>query len=396
MSAMTWTTPADLAAQVQRHWDQGRILAAGLTGEALFPLALRLSQPSPRELGQQFESVRNWIRALEAGAKPTRGCGYEIAWKDTNNRQLGRNRIPAGVTVPTRADALALIGKAEAAESFDTLVRATCDAIPELGGWLASKPLTALEHAADWQRILDALTWFRANPRCGLYLRQIDIAGIDTKFIEARKGLLAELLDIVLPPDAVDAHSVGFKGFEARYGLRTKPNLIRFRILDARLALSSLTDLTVPATQFARLSPAASRIFITENEINGLAFPEVANSIVVFGLGYGIRALAEAQWLQDREIHYWGDIDTHGFAMLDQLRTSFPRAQSLLMDRATLEAHWHLRSEEISPQVGRLEHLTEAEQSLYDDLRFDRRDRRVRLEQERIAFGWLQRALAER
>ncbi len=86
----------------------------------------------------------------------------------------------------------------------------------------------------------------------------------------------------------------------------------------------------------------ASRIFITENEINGLAFPDVPGAVVIFGLGYGLDRLSEIEWLTQRPMHYWGDIDTHGFAMLDRVRAIFPAVQSLLMDRSTLEAHSHL------------------------------------------------------
>src|SRR5207248_1468020 len=97
-----------------------------------------------------------------------------------------------------------------------------------------------------------------------------------------------------------------------------------------QLAINGLSDITVPATQFAQLSLPVRRIFITENEINGLAFPDVPRGVIIFGLGYSLDLLAGANWLSDREIHYWGDIDTHGFAMLDRLRAMFPAARSLL------------------------------------------------------------------
>ena len=181
-----------------------------------------------------------------------------------------------------------------------------------------------LDHADDWERILDCLAWFRAHPRSGLYARQIDVAGVHTKFIEARKGLLAELLDIVLPPEAIEPSAAGARGFEARYGLRAKPSLVRFRILDERHAIAGLTDLTVPAEQFAGLSPSIARVFVVENEITGLAFPPMPDSMVVLGLGHAVSLIAAARWLADRDVHYWGDLDTHGFAMLDRLRASFP------------------------------------------------------------------------
>jgi len=237
------------------------------------------------------------------------------------------------------------------------------------------------------------LEWFIGHPRCGLYLRQLDVTGVDTKFIEARKGLLAELLDHVLPPEALDPGTPGPRNFEQRYGLASKPPQIRFRILDRRLSIQGLTDLAVTAREFASLDLPVERVFITENEINGLAFPNLPGSLVIFGLGYGLDRLSEVRWLRERTLHYWGDIDTYGFHILEQLRSRFPGARSFLMDRDTLLEHLPLCVRESNPYNGDLPRLTAAEQALYSDLRFDRLGDRIRLEQERIHYGWIERAL---
>jgi hypothetical protein len=392
-AAPDWTTPAEVRAQLEPYWRGGRILAARLGGEPLFPLALRLRKPDARALAERFDAVRQWIRGLEEGSKAQRGFGYDIAWTEINHRQLGRNRLPAGVSIASEDDALRLIGRSRQAERFQALADATLARFPQLKEWLARRPLTALDHADDWERILAILAWFSARPRPQLYLRQLDIEGVDTKFIETRKGLLTELFDRVLPPEAVDARFIGARGFEPRYGLTAKPALVRFRLLDPRLALGGLTDLTVPAGEFARLDTAARRVFITENEINGLAFPAMPDSLVIFGLGYGLDRLADATWLATRELHYWGDIDTHGFAILDRLRAAFPQARSLLMDRETLLAHRSLWGREEDRHDGPLTRLTMAEELLFGDLRSDRLGDRVRLEQERIGFGFLTRVL---
>ena len=195
---------------------------------------------------------------------------------------------------------------------------------PELGDWLRRKPLKVVEEAAQWSQVLAVISWFRVHPRSGRYIRQVDVADVDTKFIERRKALLTELLDIVLPSDAVEQAHSGPSQFETRYGLAAKPALIRFRILDPALAISGLTDLTVRADEFAQLSINAKRVFVVENEINGLAFPPVAQGLVVFGLGYAVDLIVAADWLGRRHLHYWGDIDTHGFAILDRLGRPFP------------------------------------------------------------------------
>jgi hypothetical protein len=377
MKSTGWTTPADLRRQVQRHWDSGSLLAAGVA----FPLELRLKGPDTRALSDRFDEVRHWIRELERESR------YAIEWREINHRLLGRNRVPVRIVVPGEREAFELIGRTDDAARFRSLAAATAEKLPDLGAWLAERPLVALQNAADWDRILAVLLWFRQRPRSGLYLRQLDIAGVDTKFIETRKPLLSELLDVVLKPETDN------RNFEQRYGLTSKPVQIRFRILDERLAIQGLTDLAVPAREFAGLDLPVERVFITENEINGLAFPALPGSLVIFGLGYGLDRLSEVRWLHRRALHYWGDIDTYGFHILNRLRVLFPNAQSFLMDRETLLVHEPLWVRESTSFNAELPRLTAAEYQLYDDLRHHRLGQRVRLEQERIPYGWLERRL---
>jgi len=390
-----WSTPAQIRSQVQRLWDDGRLLAARVQAQPLFPLELRLRQPTVAELGEQFDAVRNWIRALEAGAKPVLGHGYDIAWREINHRQLGRNHIPDKAVLETEADALRLIGRATDAKRFDQLAAATLHAFPQLRDWLARRALVLVEQAAAWERILAILSWFVRNPRPGQYLRQLDIAGVDTKFIETRKGLLSELLDQLMPAHAIDHAMTGARQFEARYGLLGKPALLRFRMLDAAHAIGGLSDLTVPVAQFASLKTDLNRIFITENEINFLAFPPMASGMVIFGGGYGIDRLADVGWLREREVMYWGDIDTHGFRILDCLRASLPQARSMLMDEATLLAHRAMwgTEEKDKRYTGQLSRLDAAEQRVFEALRDDLHGERIRMEQERIAFSCVTAAL---
>lgn len=77
---------------------------------------------------------------------------------------------------------------------------------------------------------------------------------------------------------------------------------------------------------------------MVENEITYLAFPLPGDAIVIFGGGYAVDALGPLGWLTDLDLTYWGDIDTHGFAILNRLRHRFGHARSMLMDRATLLA----------------------------------------------------------
>ena len=110
----------------------------------------------------------------------------------------------------------------------------------------------------------------------------MDIRGVHTKFIEAHRSVLSQLLDLVLPQDAIDQASSASQ-FAQRYGFLDKPVRIRFRILDPAFPLlpgGLAQDITLRADDFAQLEHNFSRVFITENEVNFLSFPEVPQGIV--------------------------------------------------------------------------------------------------------------------
>jgi len=388
-----WSTPDDIRNRVRREWESGRILAAMLGGEPAFPLRIPFKKPSTQALSEHFELARQWIAELAAASREQTGIGYQLEWREFNHRQLGRNKIPVSAILESEKDGLALIGKLRDAARFRALVATISEIYPALVPWLRKRPLTVLDQAENWPRLIAVLDWIVRHPRSGVYLRQIGATGVDTKFIERHRSLLGEMLNIVLPPEAIDTQFTGANGFVLRYGFKSKPVQIRFRFLDHKLSIQGLSDLTVTSDEFAQLTLAVKRVFITENEINFLAFPEVQDSLVLFGYGYGFDHLARAEWLQNKEVFYWGDLDTHGFAILDQLRSHFPSARSLLMNHATLLEHQAFWGGEDSPTARELERLRPEELALYDDLRFNRIAPALRLEQERIGFAWVEAAL---
>ena len=148
-------------------------------------------------------------------------------------------------------------------------------------------------------------------------------------------------------------------------------------------------DLTVTDEAFTSLDIPVKKVYITENEVNLLAFPAVSEAMVLFGAGYGFETLAAAHWLHRKEVFSWGDIDTHGFAIHDQLRGFFPHVVSLLMDAQTLTEHRTLWSIEERPGKGDLSRLRGEETILYEQLRRNHWGDRVRLEQEKIGFAYL-------
>ncbi len=85
--------------------------------------------------------------------------------------------------------------------------------------------------------------------------------------------------------------------------------------------------------------------------------------------GFDVDNVGRLPWLGGADVVYWGDIDTHGFAILDRLRAWLPEARSVLMDQETLLAHRDRWVTEDRPARSALTRLTVDEWGgLYTDL----------------------------
>jgi hypothetical protein len=376
---------------VQKLWDSGALLAwkVGVTVD-LFPKRLLLKGPNSAELLDRFDDARAWSRKL---------CELNqlrVELREFKHRSLGQNAVPDQVWLDSLEASLTLLNKRRQAIAFDRIIAMTQAREPSLVFWLGRRPLKALELAEQWSLLLDVVSWVRNHPYSQVYVRQIDIAGVHSKFIESHRAVLNELIEIAAPQCIVCHEIQTVSRFAARYGFREKPDRVRFRMLDGRrqfLPTATLQDIEVDAESFASLLPDVKKVFITENEINFLAFPPVLNGMVIFGSGYGFNALSKAKWLNERQIYYWGDIDTHGFAILNELRQYFPHANSMLMNRVTLLKFKDFWGVEKTPTNRDLPLLNTQELELYNDLRDQRIEVNLRLEQEHIGFEWFLEAL---
>lgn len=390
-------SPEEIRDRACRLWASGRALRAWLGAETLFPYAVPFGKPSARDWLERYAELRTETERLESASKAQAGAGYSVDYRDIAHQKLGRLRVPERIVFASAEDVAACAGETHALRRFQAIAEVFRSREPRLMAWLVERPLRALEYEAAIPRLLDVVAYFEAHPRPMRFARELGIPGIDSKFIGAYQGVLGEWLARVLPLEALDDSVRGLSdyGFERRFGLRYEEPLVRFRWLDASRALAGcITDASVPLSQLLAYAPACKRVLVTENKINFLTLPRCEDTLALFGSGYAIDRLGRIDWMHDTALHYWGDIDTHGFAILSRLRTRLPHARSFLMDRDTLLVHRAQWSDE--PLDGRCMHelvsLTEEERDLFDDLRYDRLGVRVRLEQERIGYAQVQEA----
>ena len=143
--------------------------------------------------------------------------------------------------------------------------------------------------------------------------------------------------------------------------------------------------------ELASLTVDATHLLIIENEQPAYVVQDLANTLVVAGCGYQLNWLS-ASWVGRMTIGYWGDLDSHGFDMLELAREYQPMIQSVMMDRETLELHSQASHERsgATPPRGR---LTAEELSVLQCLQARPIERR-RLEQEKLPAQFVQGRLA--
>jgi hypothetical protein len=171
---------------------------------------------------------------------------------------------------------------------------------------------------------------------------------------------------------------------------------MRVRVLcpTLREVTSGLCDVEAPVDELAKLPLSPSRVLVVENLESGLALPDLPGCVAVIRLGNAVSLLARMSWAVSRPIVYWGDIDTHGFEILDRARAALGELSSVLMDEETLLACRDLWVEEPVQARGRaLPNLTRAEREVFESLCAQRWGHHVRLEQERIPWDRVVAAL---
>jgi hypothetical protein len=399
-----WTTLADLRAQSLKAWGSGALLREMLEPGGLYPRRRPLKRPTAATLRSDYAAARAWAAELLGAAGP-----FSVETAEVGRTTVGANQLPAAAVFVSVEDEIAFVGKAKDAVRFVEHADGLSALHPSFRLWALRRPLKLLELGADALTAGRVALWLQDNPEPGIYVRQLGLSGVHTKFVESHRGVISELASGLGSGPAADqaaeplAEIPSEPGsmlgvtpartpaarFAAAHGFLHPPELVRFRVLDPDVTLlGEARDLTVTAEAFSTLRLPVTRILITENLVNFLALPQLPGTLAIYGAGYGFSSLRDAAWLRECEVLYWGDLDTHGFRILDQLRAVHPHVGSVLMDETTLLAHREVWGSEASPSKASLSRLTAAESLLYEGLRDDAVGTAVRLEQELIGWDW--------
>ncbi|MEV7571541.1 Wadjet anti-phage system protein JetD domain-containing protein [Pseudarthrobacter sp. NPDC089323] len=405
MATKAWTTLAALRAQSLKAWTSGALLREVLEPSGLYPRRRPLKRPTAAELLSDYAAVSAWAAELFSGAG-----AYSLETVETGRRTAGANSLPAAAVFATVEDEIGFVGKAREAGVFRSLAVNVAGFDPQLVDWAARRPMKLLELGPDALTAARVALWLRDNPAPNIYVRQLGLPGVHTKFIERHRQVIDQMMaslasspcdqevsagDDELGSTDYDAGLEDRAGrtpaarFARRHGFLHPPELVRFRLLDPEASqFGGARDITLTAEAFSSLRLPVETVIATENQVNFLALPDRPGTLALYGGGYGFTSLREAAWLRNCRVLYWGDIDTHGFRILDQLRAVHPHVESVLMDEETLLSHRDAWGKEETPSRAALARLTAAEAALYESLGNSTYGSNVRLEQELINWPW--------
>ena len=387
------------------------------SGESAFPLERPLGRVTQAEAAADLVVLKRlstqWRRF---GQTP----GWTVSWRAVHWRGLGvKTELPARIAVdspeslcralhPLRVPGIpapegwtdAVHRALELIDRFAGLTELAQDRRPTEGRarilklMKALRPTGVLSSAGmadeDYRRLIDVAGWLLAHPDSGLFVREIPVEGVDTKWFETHRTALFRLWNFAREVREESAAASPTE-FLAAAGLREKPVFVRVRHAGHwtggdpdEVVQLTLERLTADATD-------APAVLIIENEQTGLSVEADPSVPILIGLGYGVAALRNVPWLAQRRILYFGDLDTHGLAILAECRRALPQTESVLMNRAVWEEWRRLAAQEPVPVAKRPVGLTAEEAALFDALKAVK----GRLEQERIPLAVVNRALAE-
>ena len=325
------------------------------------------------------------IELLNSLSKAKKGYGYTVQYELVRTKFLGNQDVPKAIYFETEKDFLRFLGKEAEVATYKLNISSIITAFPLLTDWVIKNPKKVLAYAEEWTSLLKVCRYFQQHKAPNCYIRELPIE-VHTKFVENHKPILQELLNILLS-DTLKADETLF---ERRFHLKDKEPQLRFRLLDTEIAstyFSGVDDLAIPLSHFNRLVLPIQKVWIVENKTTlytTLALPFMPQAMAIFGSGYGVTALKEAQWLQRCQLFYWGDLDVQGFEILSQFRGYFPHTQSFLMNKETFKQFFEGGTGTPSTvQTALL--LTPEEQALYEQIKKGN----FRLEQEKIPHYWV-------
>ena len=212
------------------------------TAAGQWPIAVPLGVPTEQQTRASLSAVQQWAETW----RRWQGEG-DLVWTERRWAEVGTQQLPERLLLHTPRQVVRWLGEEARWQSANARQQQLLQMWPQLAAKLAGHFIVLADYPeTDFQCLIATLQWLTAHPESGLYIRQLPVPGVDSKWLASRKTLIVELLQAIREtPERDDFFTVT--------GIRRKPVLMRCRLLDTRLrcVVGGLGDITAPVAEIA-------------------------------------------------------------------------------------------------------------------------------------------------
>ena len=362
-------SPEELAKKLIRQWQNTDTREQRLLNRDAWPLRLSIGKPSAKTLTNNLDQVRNHLqtwRQVSVG---------KIEWQKLHYRSTSDAvEIPVAWQLAKPSEWIEATRSKVVKGEFDKLAKLVSTVDSAFQSLLIRQRQLVIERPVE-QVIKACELALQLEPGCAncAPLRSLSFPGIDSKFFERNRGLISKLLDIRFNGLANEM------GLEELLGAQNE-NDHWLLVVDLDGKLLPFRQLRIRDSELIQTPLPASKILIVENERCVHQLPRIQDTTAILGAGLNLSWMS-AGWLGDKQIAYWGDLDTWGLTMLARARQQQPLLTALLMSEDIYE-QFRLKSAVPEPKTAGTQppdELTAQEHQLYLHLL---RQENGRLEQE--------------
>lgn len=393
-----------------KYWNNTKTLKSLLIGNTEFPIQISLKPPKGNaalnNISHFQEFVDSWKSFCEQAEYES--IRVNVHWETVIFRSISEQQVPTYLTIPDISSLARMLGDAEEqqlkdwqsriAYIFDSLaIELTKRTAHPIRSTYERELFTALianlENLSgfsnsDMELLVKLIPQLHKGMGRGCYLRALPVIFVDTKFIEKNLRFIESVTAAIIDCSAKEMGLLSW--LDCRDKLKDWL-LVKPLCKNAADALGGLPLLRMSSETLLDFELPANNILVIENEQSCLSLDNIPDTIAVSGGGKNVSWM-RANWLANKRVAYWGDIDSEGLAILSDVRSKLSTVIPLMMDTETVEAYRDRMVDEPESVIREPVALTDSELMLFRMLRNGDYGS-ARLEQERLPVDYVHRKL---
>lgn len=389
-----------------KYWNNTKTLKSLLAGNTGFPIQISLKPPKGNAALNNISHFQEFVDSWKSLCVQTEYESKQInvLWDTVTFRSLSEQQVPTYLTIPDISSLARILGHAEEQQLrdwrsrisyiFDSLsielAKSTAHPIrPTYERELFSALIVNLETLSgfsdsDMELLVKLVPQLHKGMGRGCYLRALPVIFVDTKFIEKNLRFIESVTAAIIDCSAVEM------GLLSWLDCRDKPKdwlLVRPLCKNTADSLGGLPLLRMSSETLLDFELPAKNILVIENEQSCLSLDIIPDTIAVSGGGKNVSWM-RADWLANKRVAYWGDIDSEGLGILSDVRSKLSTIIPLMMDSETVEAYRDRMVDEPDSVAREPFALNDRELMLFRMLRNGHYGS-MRLEQERLPMDFV-------